>query len=139
MNRQAPPPYLDDSSEESIPAQIRKLESLLQPRAEASARGDAVELAAADEHIICVEEPLLQAYPEEENRTFWQSTLNNLRTGNTQDKEHALGPFARGLKILVIAPFAVAGGAIFATGSILYGVGKVIQGLGTALTCGVLR
>ncbi|KAG9086512.1 hypothetical protein FRC07_013066, partial [Ceratobasidium sp. 392] len=138
MSKQVPPPY-DTSNEEDIRERLRKLESLLQPRADASARGDTVELAATDEQIACAIQPISQACPEGENRTYWQNTLQKPPTRNAQDKENILMPLAKGLGILFAAPLALAGGAIFASGAILYGVGKVLEGLGNLLTFGVLR
>lgn len=58
---------------------------------------------------------------------------------NEKEKESILEGLGKGLAILLMTPFLVAGAALFASGALMYGVGKTIVGLGHLFTFGKLK
>lgn len=61
------------------------------------------------------------------------------RIESADDKENVFRDFRKGVGLLLLTPFALAGAAVFAAGTLIYGSGKIVIGLGNILTLGKLR
>jgi hypothetical protein len=139
-----PPPYTRD---DVMRQRLQELEELLQTRAAAVARGDQTAVNTLDTTIVASMQHVGDAYatnannaPADQERVRqWHDMAGRFQAGGAEEREHILMPLAKGLGILIVTPFALAGGIIFAAGSIIYGAGKVVQGLGNLLTGGVFR
>lgn len=59
--------------------------------------------------------------------------------GDEKTREKMLHPFLQGLAILLVTPFALVGGVLFAAGAIIWGVGKMLVGVGDLFTWGTMR
>ncbi|KDN44226.1 hypothetical protein RSAG8_05699, partial [Rhizoctonia solani AG-8 WAC10335] len=140
----APPEYHPNPPlEEQIRIALRALETLFDERAEARNRGDQAQIALIEERIALAMRGVGDAYPAGDARANWHRQAEQFRNANGEEREHILMPIAKGLGLLIAAPLALAGvivvGALGAVGAVLYGAGKVVQGLGSLLTGGKFR
>ncbi|KAH7332991.1 hypothetical protein B0J17DRAFT_677140 [Rhizoctonia solani] len=144
MTDTAPPEYnANPSQEEQIRSALQALQTLFEERAEARKRGDQAELALVEERITLAMRRVGDEYPEGEIRGGWYSKAEAFFKAKGDEKDHILMPIAKGLGLLIAAPLALAGGIVVGVvataGTVLYGVGKVVQGVGSVLTGGWFR
>lgn len=59
--------------------------------------------------------------------------------GESKKKKRKLHPFLKGIVILTVSPFVMAGVVIVAAGTIVYGTGQLIVGVGDIMTGGPLK
>ncbi|KDN44228.1 hypothetical protein RSAG8_05701, partial [Rhizoctonia solani AG-8 WAC10335] len=128
--------------EEHIRVALRALQALVNERAEARNRGDQAQVAIIDNHIAPAMRQVGDAYDNEEARQHWYHQAETHEHADVEEREHMLMTVAMCLGILIAAPLALAfgivGGVVLTAGSILYGVGRVAQGLWSLLTGGML-
>ncbi|KAJ1300165.1 hypothetical protein OPQ81_011917 [Rhizoctonia solani] len=139
----APPAYNPDpTQEDQIRAALEALQKLFDERARARTRGDQAQVALIEERTAEAMRRVADAYGGEAGGN-WNRQAEILMNANPEERENILMPIAKGLGLLIAAPLALAGvivvGAVGAVGGVLYGVGKVLQGLGGLLTAGMLR
>ncbi|GAB1524266.1 hypothetical protein RhiXN_06100 [Rhizoctonia solani] len=130
---------ISESNEEDARQKLNELQDLFQKRRDADSKGDQAQVSALDREIVSAMHNVGNAYPDQESKDAWHAKASQYESSSAEEKENILMPLAKGLGILIAAPFAVAGGAIFAAGGILYGAGKTIQGVGNLLTGGVFN
>lgn len=106
---------------------------------EARSRNDTTTVHSIKTEIIPTMRSVGKAYPDEESKHEWHKKADAYERGNYKEKEHILMPLAKGLGILIATPFALAEGAIFADGAIVYGAGKTAEGVGNILTGGTFQ
>src|SRR5205823_5368404 len=131
------PPQYDEREE--FEKALKSLEEAMKEYKAAKQSTDDDELKAvrvlrAENRVIAAFEMLQSIDPDLERRVLWEERKAKFKKGDTNEKEHILEGLGKGLAILLLTPFVVAGGAIFAAGSIVYGAGKVVVGLGNLLT-----
>ncbi|KAG8722054.1 hypothetical protein FRC08_007475 [Ceratobasidium sp. 394] len=114
------------SREEQARTYLTELEVLFEQHGEAVHRGDKSTVRSIEVNIVFKMRQLGDTYPDPESKSAWYEKAEVFEVGNDEDKKNILMPLAQGLGILIAAPFAVAGGAIFAAGGILYGVGLAV-------------
>ncbi|CEL54205.1 hypothetical protein RSOLAG1IB_11603 [Rhizoctonia solani AG-1 IB] len=139
-----PPPYdPNPDPEEKIRIALRALQELFDKRTEARNRRDQDQVALIDGEIAQAMRLVGDVYEDENTREHWYGQARNLENANAEEREHILMPIAKGLGLLIAAPLALAfgivGGAVFTAGAILYGVGRVVGGVGSLLTAGIFR
>ncbi|CAL1712111.1 unnamed protein product [Somion occarium] len=78
-------------------------------------------------------------HPDPKVKEKFRKNAETWGRAGTDEREEMTHPIAKGLAMLLVAPFVMAGGVVFAAGAILYGAGMVFVGLGDALTFGRLR
>ncbi|KAG9078270.1 hypothetical protein FRC06_008449 [Ceratobasidium sp. 370] len=109
------------SNEEQARTHLTELKVLFEQRADAVHRGDMSAIHSIEVDIVSKMRQIGDTYPDTESKSEWYEKAEVFERGTDKDKENILMPLAQGLGILIAAPFAVAGGAIFAAGGILYG------------------
>jgi hypothetical protein len=139
LTRQPPPAPSNNEGEEAVRERLTELNVLFDQRADAVRQGDQATVDSIEVKIVVTMRKVGDAYPDNESKSEWYKQAELFESGSSEEKEHILMPLTKGLGILIAAPFAVAGGAIFAAGGILYGAGKTIQGVGNLLTGGMLQ
>ncbi|KLO18316.1 hypothetical protein SCHPADRAFT_993735 [Schizopora paradoxa] len=94
---------------------------------------------------------LARTHPDPASQAEWASRAENFsraleeakRTGNDAaveaEEETVMGDIGKGLKLLVLVPVALGAATVFATGALFYGTGKLIVGIGHAMTFGKMR
>lgn len=102
---------------------------------------------ANDPFILRVEEQKVvegmrrvgENHPDPGVRQEWNDQADAFRHGDHEEKKHILGDLGRGLRILLMSPFWLAGGVFLVVGGMINGVGCALKGMGTALTGGYFR
>ncbi|KAB5588618.1 Transmembrane protein [Ceratobasidium theobromae] len=138
-----PPDYNPDEVEERIRVALRDLQDLFDLRTAARARGDQERVRNLDQQIPIAMRRIGDAYPDAERRLLWYRKAEEYDSAGMAEKETIAMSILKGLGLLIAAPLALAGGVVagtlFTAGAILYGVGKVVGGLGSALTAGFFK
>ncbi|KAG8712969.1 hypothetical protein FRC08_013843 [Ceratobasidium sp. 394] len=138
LNQDPPPPHAS-SNEDQARKHLTELKVLFEQRADAVDRGDNSTVHSIEVNIVVKMRQIGDTYPDAESKSEWYKKARVFEEGSEEDKKNILMPLAQGLGILIAAPFAVAGGAIFAAGGILYGAGKTVLGVGNLLTGGAFQ
>jgi hypothetical protein len=94
-----------------------------------TAKKNGYEVVKAIKHVA-------DSHPDPQVRAHWRQKAEEFEKGDDKVKSNILLDIGKGLGILLITPFALAGAVIFGAGAIIYGVGSVIKGLGSLLTVG---
>jgi hypothetical protein len=145
MPNTSPPHYNSATENEGrISAALQTLQTLLNQRNEAGNQQDQATVRQVERQIPAAMRRIGDAYllsANTETYQNWYRQAEEFERANPEEREHILMPIAKGLGLLIAAPLALAfgivGGAVFTAGSILYGVGKVVQGLGSLFTGGL--
>lgn len=133
----------DHNPDENVRAALRALQLLIDRRAEILRQANNDELGRIDRQIPVAMRDVGDAYHDQNTRRHWYQRAEEYERSPPDQREHILMPLARGLGILIATPFllvgGIVGGTLFAAGSILYGAGMAVKGLGTLLTGGFFR
>ncbi|KAG8697852.1 hypothetical protein FRC11_014808, partial [Ceratobasidium sp. 423] len=128
--------------EEQIRTALRALQTLIDQREEARIRGDQAQFAQIEKDIPPAMRGVGDIYHNEKTQEEWYRRAKNFENTGPEEREDMLISIAKGLGLLIAAPLALAfgivGGVVFTAGSMLYGVGRLAQGLGALLTGGLL-
>ncbi|KAG8695983.1 hypothetical protein FRC09_008815 [Ceratobasidium sp. 395] len=138
LSKQPPSPSASNN-EEAARKHLTELKVLFEERDAAVHRDDKAAIQSIEVNIVVKMRQIGDTYPDAESKSEWYQKAKIFQDGSEKDKSDILKPLAQGLGILIAAPFAVAGGAIFAAGGILYGAGKTVVGVGNLLTGGVFQ
>lgn len=94
---------------------------------------------------------LARTHPDATSRAEWASRAENFsraleeakKSGNDTaldaEEDTIMGDIMKGLKMLVLVPVALGAATVFAAGALFYGTGKLIVGIGHALTFGKMK
>ncbi|TDL26895.1 hypothetical protein BD410DRAFT_782986 [Rickenella mellea] len=98
-------------------------------------------LGSAEQLVVIAMENLARVHPDPEVQREWaERAARFTQANNRPEKETILRGMLKGAgMILVVTPAAIAAGAVFATGFLVYGIGKVTVGIGHLLTFGQLN
>ena len=140
----APPDYHPDPPlEEEVRIAFQALDAVFAERTKAQNRGDHAQVPLIEERIAQAMRHVGDTFPAGDIRRTWYSHAEQFRRANREEMEHILMPIAKGIGLLIVVPLALVGlivvGVLDAVGTVLYGAGKVVQGLGSLLTGGRLR
>jgi hypothetical protein len=137
MTSSPPPPYASVNPNNLPDGPYRRaLEELqrhIAARQEALQRGDEHQVECLDDLILVAMSAASDAAPDAAMRSTWAERARAYAHDH-QARSGILKDIGFGVMVVLAAPVALAGGAVFAAGAIVYGAGKLIVGLGRALT-----
>ena len=82
---------------------------------------------------------LATLHPDPFYRNQINEQVRRIETASDHQRDNIFSELGKGMGLILLAPFAVAGATVFAVGTLFYGTGKVIVGLGHVLTFGRLQ
>ncbi|EPQ56524.1 hypothetical protein GLOTRDRAFT_128466 [Gloeophyllum trabeum ATCC 11539] len=82
---------------------------------------------------------IAERHPDPRVQEEWRAKAQAFSAGNEAEKQSILRDVGKGVAVLLTVPFALVGGAVFATGAVIYGAGNVVKGVGNVLTGGAFQ
>ena len=129
----------EKKQEEEWKGVLRDLTNETKAYQEARKRKDS---GAATQHSERIPRLMLKAaevHPDPTVKEKFKKDAEEWAKSDSIVKDMLSHPLIQGLGIIVGIPLALAGGAVFAGGALVYGTGKLLVGLGDVLTFGQFR
>jgi hypothetical protein len=126
-----------DLEDEAWKASLDYLQERMVVYAGASKRRDDDQEAEAEaEKVAAAMRRVGDSHTDPNVKKVWHEKADDFSKASPSERVTLFDDIGKGLLILLATPFALAGGAIFAAGAILYGAGMLVKGLGNVLTFG---
>jgi len=125
-----------DDPEKKFRKLVEELKTTIERYKAARRKANKETLKKLEEKVTVLMNAVADASTDPNVARHYKEKAEKFSKAHAEDKENIAMDVAKGLGMILAAPFVLAAAGVFVAGTVVYGVGTLVQGIGNVLTFG---